>query len=128
MKRNAFELMRYGINGLFATGVHYSVLTFNMEVLAFSSAGLANSLAAVFGIGASYFGSRYFVFPGTTEHILKQAVKFSGLYAVIAIFHGLILLVWSDAYGLDYRVGFLIATAVQVSLSYMGNKFLVFKV
>jgi len=128
MKRHAFELMRYGINGLVATAVHYGVLSFNMEVLAFSSAGLANSLAAVFGIGTSYFGSRYFVFPGTDEPILRQAMKFSGLYGAIALFHGLILLVWSDAYGLDYRSGFLIATAVQISLSYMGNKFLVFRI
>jgi hypothetical protein len=29
--------------------------------------------------------------------------------------------------GLNYQAGFLVATALQVSLSYLGNKFLVFR-
>ena len=46
---------------------------------------------------------------------------------MIAVFHGLVLLIWTDWYALDYRIGFLIATVVQVLLSYLGNKLLVFK-
>ena len=33
---------RYVVNGLVATAVHFAVLTFNLKVLAFASAGLAN--------------------------------------------------------------------------------------
>ncbi|TXH91569.1 MAG: GtrA family protein [Pseudomonas sp.] len=128
MKRHAFELLRYGINGVAATAVHFAVLSFNLNVLGFQSAGVANMLAAVFGITASFIGSRYFVFPRTGDTIIAQAVKFSGLYGVIALLHGLILLVWTDWYGLDYKPGFLIATVAQISMSYFGNKFLVFKV
>lgn len=128
MKRHVLELLRYGINGLAATAVHFAVLSFNLNVLGFQSAGAANMLAAVFGIGASFMGSRYFVFPRTGETIVMQAMKFSGLYGVIALVHGLILFIWTDWYGLDYKLGFIISTAVQVSLSYFGNKFLVFKV
>lgn len=124
---NAQEIARYGINGLAATAVHYGVLTFNLKVLQLSSAGLANLIAAVFGVGASFFGSRYFVFPAASQSIFRQALKFSALYGAIAVLHGLVLLVWSDWHGLDYRLGFLIATAIQVSLSYLGNKFLVFR-
>ena len=58
---------------------------------------------------------------------MTQALKFGGLYGVVAFFHGLVLLIWTDLYALDYRIGFLIATVVQVSLSYLGNKLLVFK-
>lgn len=127
MKRHALELLRYGINGMAATAVHFAVLSFNLNVLGFQSAGVANMLAAVFGIAASFMGSRYFVFPHTGETIITQAMKFSGLYGVIALLHGLTLLIWTDWYGFDYKLGFLIATVVQISMSYFGNKFLVFK-
>jgi putative flippase GtrA len=127
MKPNTLELIRYGINGLVATLVHYSVLTFNLKVLHFSSAGLANLLAAVFGITTSFLGSRYFVFANTGRSVLEEAVKFLGLYAAIAVLHGLLLFVWTDWYALDYKLGFVLATVLQVSLSYFGNKFLVFR-
>jgi putative flippase GtrA len=122
------ELIRYGINGVIATAVHFAVLYFNLHVLNVLSAGLANLVAAVFGITVSFLGSRYFVFEKTGETIATQAIKFSGLYGTMAILHGLVLLVWTDWLSLDYRVGFLIATTFQVSISYLGNKFLVFKV
>jgi putative flippase GtrA len=127
MNAHAQEIVRYGINGVAATAVHYGVLTFNLKIIGVPSAGLSNLIAAVFGISASFLGSRYFVFAAMNESIVKQAVKFSGLYGVIAVLHGLVLLVWTDWYGLDYRLGFLIATAIQVSFSYLGNKFLVFR-
>lgn len=127
MKSQAAEVSRYAINGLIATAVHYGVLTANLSLLRFESAGLANFVAAIFGITMSFLGSRYFVFERSSESILQQAVKFSGLYGAIAVLHGLILWVWTDWQGLDYRTGFLLATCLQVSLSYLGNKFLVFK-
>jgi len=127
MSRPALEVLRYGINGIVATGVHYAVLTFNLQVLAMPSAGLANLVAALFGISTSFVGSRYFVFRQTEEGFLAQAAKFGGLYGVFALVHGAVVLVWTDWMGYDYRLGFLLATAFQVAGSYVGNKFLVFK-
>ena len=127
MKRHALEVVRYGINGVVATAVHYGILSFNLRVLDFSSAGMANLIAAGFGIAISFLGSRYFVFPSAGEPFIRQAVKFSGLYGAIAVLHGLVLFVWTDLYAADYRIGFLIATTMQMSLSFLGNKFLVFK-
>lgn len=126
MNARLAEVLRYILNGLAATVVHYGVLTFNLAVLAIPSAGLANFLAAIVGITASFLGSRYFVFRKTREHMLRQMVKFGGLYGAIAVLHGLVLLVWTDYLGHDFRIGFVIATAMQVSLSYAGNRFLVF--
>lgn len=120
------EISRYIINGLLATAMHYGVLTFLLEVINLSSAGVANLFAAIVGISASFLGSRYFVFRNHKENIITQAVKFSGLYGFIAVLHGLILYIWSDHFGLDYRIGFLVATFFQVSLSFIGNKLLVF--
>ena len=128
MSRPALEILRYGVNGIVATAVHYAVLTFNLQVLSISSAGLANVVAALFGISTSFIGSRYFVFRQTEESIMTQAAKFGGLYVALAVVHGSVLLIWTDWLGYDYRLGFLLATALQIAGSYLGNKLLVFKI
>ncbi len=120
------EIIRYIINGIVATAVHFSVLTFNMEVMQMSSAGIANFIAAIFGITVSFLGSRYYVYREHTGTFISHAMKFTVLYASIAILHGFILYIWTDLYGLNWRIGFLVATAVQVTLSYIGNKIWVF--
>jgi len=90
------------------------------------SAGLANLIAASCGITVSFLGSRYFVFPAAGNSLASQVARFSLLYAILALVHGAVLFVWTDKLGLDYRVGFLIATALQIVGSYSGNKLLVF--
>ena len=122
------EIIRYVINGVFATIIHFSVLTINLKLLNFNSAGIANFVAAIFGITSSFLGSRYFVFKNFEESIARQAVKFSLLYGLIALIHGSVLWVITDNYGISYVFGFALATVIQLSLSYFGNKHLVFKV
>lgn len=126
MNSQATELARYVVNGLVATAVHFAVLSFSLKVWGLSSAGFANFIAAFFGIATSFVGSRYFVFQKRSESIFSQAIKFAYLYAAIAMLHGLVLYGWTDRWGYDYRLGFLLATLLQVSLSYVGNKTLVF--
>ena len=121
------EIVKYIINGLFATIIHYVILTVNMEIIGFKSAGLANFVAAFFGIFSSFMGNRYFVFKAIDRPFLKQSVAFILLYSFIAIIHGAILYVWTDLYYLDYRIGFVIASVVQFILSFSGNKLFVFK-
>lgn len=127
MNQHSSELLRYITNGLVATAVHYTVFVFNLEVLSLSSAAIANLAAALVGIAVSFLGSRYFVFRKIQEPVVRQFFKFGVLYGSIAILHGLVLLIWTDWFKYDYRIGFLIATGFQVSMSYCGNKFLVFK-
>lgn len=120
------QIFRYLLVGGVATGVHFIVLAFGLEVLRVPSAGLANAMAAVVGISVSFLGNRYFVFRAGASGFLGQMGKFGALYFVIAVMHGLILYLWSDLMGLDYRVGFLIATAAQLAMSFVGNKLFVF--
>lgn len=127
MKLQASEIIRYAINGIVATAVHYGVLTVNILFWDFKSAGIANLVAAIFAIVVSFLGSRYFVYKQTKESIFHQAIKFSGLYGAIAIFHGVFLWIWTDWQDFGYQTGFLIATCMQISMSYFGNKLLVFK-
>lgn len=127
MRRRLNEFIRYVANGLIATAVHYLALTFFLQTLDLPSAGLANLIAACFGITCSFLGSRYFVFRRHDMPLAMQAAKFAGLYSSIALLHGALLLVWTDWAGFDYRIGFLFATSVQFALSYLGNKLLVFR-
>jgi putative flippase GtrA len=120
--------VRYIINGLFATAIHFLVLTFNLKILGWQSAGLSNLVAAVFGIATSFLGSRYYVFNESLEPLLKQLYRFILLYVAIALLHGGLLYGWVDLYHYNYVFGFVIATVMQVVCSYFGNKVLVFKV
>lgn len=121
------EPIKYGINGVTATLIHYGVLSFNLKILGFSSAALANIIAAIFGITASYWGNRLFVFKSKNQQLSQQFLMFLMLYSMIALLHGLILWAWTDEMKLNYSVGFLIATVLQFVLSYIGNKLLIFK-
>ncbi len=122
------QSVRYVINGLFATAVHFGVLTFNLKWLVWSSAGLSNLVAAVFGITASFFGSRYYVFQGSTEPMARQAFRFIFLYIAIALLHGALMYQWVDVYAMHYVSGFILATFMQMVFSFWGNKVMVFKV
>jgi putative flippase GtrA len=119
---------RFLMNGAVATAVHFGVLVFNIQVLQWSSAGAANGVAAIFGIAASFIGSRYYVFSNSLETVASQLFKFLFLYLSIALLHAGLLFVWTDYYQHYYLTGFLIATLMQLVLSYWGNKVLVFKV
>jgi putative flippase GtrA len=119
-------VLRYVVNGLVATAVHFGVLTFNLHVLGLASAGVANLLAACAGILVSFLGGRFYVYRRRGESMWRQGTKFVLLYASIACLHGAVLYLWTDVGGFDYRVGFLLATGVQVMLSYWGNRAVVF--
>lgn len=119
--------VRYLINGGVATCVSFAVLNLCIRVAHIPSAGVANVIASVVGITASFLGNRYFVFPGTTESVWHQLARFWLLYAVLALLQGAVLYLWSDVAGLDYRIGFVIGTILQVVCSYFGGKHWVFK-
>lgn len=121
------QLVRYLVNGVLATVVHYGVLRFNIEVLQITPAALANGIAALFGITTSFLGSRYFVFRGREGSLARQGVLFLLVYAAIALLHALVMYVWADRLGHDYRVGFVLATGMQMAFSFLANKLVVFK-
>lgn len=118
--------VRFVINGLVATAVHFSVLSFAIQVLHVPLAAAANFVAALIGITVSFLGNRYFVFRCHTETIITQATRFAGLYVAIACLHAAVMFLFTDWLGVDFRLGFLVATAMQVMVSYLGNRHLVF--
>ena len=119
--------LRFLANGLFAAAVHFAVLSTLIEGVGLPSAGAANMLAAVVGNIVSFAGNRHFVFRSTAQPVAGQALRFALLYLVTTLMHGLVLFAWTDQAGRDYRVGFLLATGLQVIVSYLGNRWLVFR-
>ena len=119
--------IRYAINGVASTAVHYLALCVGMDFMGIPSASAANLLAAMIGIATSFIGSKYYVFRSHHDSFHEQAARFVTLYGLIATMHGVVLALVTDIGGLDYRIGFVLATGLQVTLSYAGNQRFVFK-
>ena len=120
------QLFRYILNGVVATAVHYTILSLLVALDALPYAGLANTVAAAFGIASSFIGNRYFVFADLSRPAWQQLLRFLPIYAILALFHGVFLFFWTDIGGYDYRIGFLISVFVQFVCSYVANKRWVF--
>ena len=123
---NARQFARFCANGLIATGVHFLCLVWLIEHSILDSAGVANVLAGFVGITTSFIGNRYFVFRALGEGIMPQLSKFAVLYGSVLAMHGIGLGLWVDVLLWDYRLGFVVITALQITLSYEGGKRLVF--
>ncbi len=121
------QLLKFVLNGLVATGVHFAVLALLVEVVHLPSKGVANLIAAVVAISVSFLGNRIFVFAATDSRASGQLWRFVLLYAAIAVLNGGLMAVWSDLLKFDYRIGFVLISIVQFILSFLGNRLLVFK-
>lgn len=124
LSRVSPQFLRYVVNGLLATAVHYGILS--LAVSRLPLAWQANLMGACFGIAASFLGSRYFVFGPGQVPVWQQLRRFVLLYGAIGALHALVMAVLTDGAGWDYRVTFVLATALQTMLSFLGNKYLVF--
>ena len=122
----AGRLVRFGLCGLAATAVHYAVLASLIEGAGIGSAAIANAVAALCGIAVSYTGNRTFVARSHAPH--RQAgIRFVVCYAVVISLHGAAMGMWADVAGLDYRIGFLLFTAMAAALTYALNRLYVFR-
>lgn len=119
------QFNRFVLNGLAATAVHYAVLTTLIEVVHIRSAGIANGIAALFGISASYLGNKLLVFRSDARHA-RTLPRFLLIYVLVALLHAGVLAVWTDLGGMPYTIGFLIATCGSILLTYFGNRIFVF--
>ena len=120
-------VVKYSLNGMVATLIHFVTLKLCLEIIEIPSAGISNAIGSAVGISASFLGNRYFVFNERIASLHKQALRFVILYALIALWNGFFLFLWSDIFLRSYQWGFVISAVVQFVLSYFGNKLLVFK-
>ncbi len=126
LRERTSEMSRFVGNGIFATIIHFCALKFAISVLNIPLASIASLFAVVFGVSASFLGNRYFVFKSVDQPLQWQLTKFLGLYMGAAIFHASFLFFWTDMLTFNVNSGFLLATAVLTTVSYFGNRHLVF--
>ncbi len=126
MREEAGRVLRFVLNGLFATAVHYGALAALIEGAGMTSAALANALAAVCGIAVSYAGNHAFVMRSRAPH-RRAGTRFLACYAAVVSLHGGAMALWADIGGLDYRIGFLLFTGMAAILTYLLNRFFVFR-
>ncbi|MBX2855056.1 MAG: GtrA family protein [Rhodobacteraceae bacterium] len=121
------EVGRYVVNGAAATLIDFTALQIASSLLGEGMTWLAGGVGAAVGITASFLGSRYYVFPHRRGNWRTEVARFLPLYGVLALVRMALFYVWSDVYGLDQNIGFVIATGVQVVATFFGNKYLVFR-
>jgi len=116
---------RFILVGLGATAAHYLALAALVDLAGVPSVGLANLAAAAVGIATSYLGNHRVVFASNRRH--RSAMpRFLLSYGVVMGIHGAFLALWSDVWGLDYTVGFVLATGASAVATYLANRLFVF--
>lgn len=118
--------LRFAAVGLVATAVHYATLVSLLKGVGVPSAGIANGLASIVGISASYLGNRLFVFSSKAPHAVTLP-RFLTVYASAALIHAGGLALWTDFLGFSYHVGFLLLTGLSVMVTFLANRMFVFK-
>ena len=121
------QLIKFIINGLFATFVHYSVFFVSIEIFNFKYVALANLFGAFFGISCSFFGNKWFVFLNSNKKISWQFSKFLVTYVLLGSLTSILIFAWSDLLKMNYNYGFCLVTFLQFILSYSMNRNWIFK-
>jgi putative flippase GtrA len=120
------EKIRFVINGLIATSIHFLVLYLCVDFLMVAYYGISNLIGAIFGTVYSFLGNKFYVFKDSNSNIFVQSSKFIGLYTCMAINHGAFLYYWSDIFNYNYMLGFLLITTLNTVLSFLVNKYKIF--
>lgn len=120
------ELMRFGIVGLVATAVHFAILTLGVEHLSMPPTP-ANGLAFLCALSITYLGQSLWVFPERSRHGPAQMMRFAvslgiGLLANMATMAAAV-----HVLGLGYQTGFVLGLVMVPALSFVINRFWVFK-
>ena len=118
--------LRFAINGLVATAVNYLVMRLLMHLLGEGHAGVSALVASVVGTIASFLGNRFFVFHSHNP-FWPDLLHFKVLYLALALTQAVFMGWWVDGQGWDHHIGFVLITAINVGLSYVGNRFFVFR-
>ena len=131
--KSPYTFLKFIVNGLFATFVHYvTMLLISNYVISIYL--ISYGIASIFGILTSFMGNKFFVFTNSNQnhayynYTFKQLRSFLLLYGFIMLICSLLMGVLSDLLQINYNLSFIIALCIQTLLSFFGNKRYVFKV
>lgn len=126
MRARLRQIARFGVVGVLATLTHFAILWALVERGGIAPP-LANGAAFACAVCVTWLGQSRWVFAGhgpvTPAKLLRFGVSLSvGLIANVAV-----MALATEALGLGYRTGFLIACVVVPALSFVLNKLWVFR-
>ena len=131
--KSPYTFLKFIVNGLFATFVHYvTMLLISNYVISIYL--ISYGIASIFGILTSFLGNKFFVFTNSNKNhspsntAFKQLRSFLLLYGLIVLICSILMGVLSDLLHINYNLSFMVALCVQTLLSFFGNKCYVFKV
>lgn len=120
------EVSLFLINGFLATLIHFAALILFVNFVGLSY-GLSNFLSFLVGSISSFLGNKFFVFKVKNKfRTSSQFIKFFFLYLALAFEHGVALYWWSDINEYNYIVGFLLITMLNIIISFIFNKYIIF--
>ena len=120
------EIFLFLINGFLATLVHLAALILFVNFAGLSY-GASNFLSFLVGSISSFLGNKFFVFKVKNKfRTTSQFIKFFFLYLTLAFEHGIALHWWSDINEYNYIVGFLLITMLNIIISFIFNKYIIF--
>lgn len=120
------EVFLFLINGFLATLIHFAALILFVNSAGLSY-GLSNFLSFLVGSISSFLGNKFFVFKVKNKfRTSSQFIKFFFLYLALAFEHGVALYWWSDINEYNYIVGFLLITMLNIIISFIFNKYIIF--
>lgn len=120
------EILRFGVVGVAATVVHFTVLTLAVGRLHLLPA-FANGVAFLCAVGVTYLGQSLWVFRGHAGRSTAQMLRFAASLALGFVANIAVMALATQGLGLDYRVGFLLGCVLVPVLSFFVNKLWVFR-
>ncbi len=120
------EIGRFGVVGVGATLVHFAVLTLAVEQTRIPPS-LANGLAFLCALSVTYLGQSLWVFRHRSRHGADQLARFGVSLGIGMLANVAIMAVSVHALGLGYRVGFVLGLILVPALSFVINRYWVFR-
>ena len=133
MHKNMDEGIRYILVGVLTTLVNYifyggfDFLFEKIGVASMISYKLAYGVAFVAAVLFAFFANKYMVFRKKGGKLFQEILSFCGLRVAsgIASFFLLVLLV--DVLGLTHTMGWVLSSAINLIVNYIGSKFFIFR-
>jgi putative flippase GtrA len=121
------EALKFLLNGLISTLIHYVILVVAIEILGVVSIVLANMMAGATAVLYSFVGNKYYVFKSHDEVLYFQAFKFLIVYTLLIILHTIAMFVLTNKMSVSYHISFIMVSSLFAMASFFLNKIVVFR-
>ncbi len=126
MKLPTGEILRFGCIGVAATLTHFLILSLSVERLGLDPT-IANGLAFSIALLVTFFGQSFWVFRGH-DGLGPVVIGRFGVSLLLGLAANMaIMAICTRLLGLPYQAGFVTGLLVVPVLSYVLNKFWVFR-